>query len=687
MRIRAKLALSFLAFTVIPLAGLTWYSYYSSIRAFRDVVQDESISLAKEMGHRMEVATKDIQRRIDRLDRKPFYDLWAGSRTPQPEVRPAEVYGRILTDMGEMAAYVDSLEIPTVAVDLSGRAPAPPAGPANTGAPRPGVEHDAGAVVVRMDNLNLPSGSPDLSSLAAWIEREKDRVVLNCDAASLNAKAVKIDAQKVHEAQQMAETSGIGARAVEDAMRRIEERAPRGAPPLPRSPTRMRSTSPRHANMELLAGPDRPGDSAAPAPIKAQIRAHELVRRIFESGRRIHGEINFAIDQAGSVHVADEKQMTQLRQLGLESNKSIEQAIKGCPEDWIVASVKEPALGMTFGVARPVGASLRELRLNALRNLGVGSGLIILALLGIIPLSSRMTRRVSTLSQGVEKLSKGDLTTRVPVESKDELGCLAAAFNQMASDLGDHQKRLVEQERLQKELEMCRRIQEVLLPQTPLHAGFVEVKGVSIPARQVGGDFFNYFVLPEGEVAVLMGDVSGKGVPAALLMANLQARLQTKLQVERNLAKLADELDQEVSRQTESATFATLFMGIVARDGRSMRWVNAGHNPQFVLSAGGELRSLDSTGKPIGLLPGDGFEERQVELRQGDFLFLYTDGLTEAANPQGDEFGTERLEQVLVQEREASLDEIVGAVVEAVRKHRTGAEAGDDATLLALKIA
>ena len=116
----------------------------------------------------------------------------------------------------------------------------------------------------------------------------------------------------------------------------------------------------------------------------------------------------------------------------------------------------------------------------------------------------------------------------------------------MASRLSDHEKQVVERERLRRELEMCRRIQEELLPGTSGRLPFADVRALSIPARELGGDFFNYFALPDGSAALLMGDVSGKGVPAALLMANLQATLRARLPVESDLVKLARCLDEEL---------------------------------------------------------------------------------------------------------------------------------------------
>lgn len=123
-----------------------------------------------------------------------------------------------------------------------------------------------------------------------------------------------------------------------------------------------------------------------------------------------------------------------------------------------------------------------------------------------------MTQHVSALSAGVQQLAGGDFRARVPVRSSDEFGALAAAFNRMAAELERHQALVIEQERLRRELELSRLIQNEMLPRAPLLVGGAEIKGVSIPAREVGGDFFNYFVLPDGRLALLVGDVSGKGV-------------------------------------------------------------------------------------------------------------------------------------------------------------------------------
>ena len=256
----------------------------------------------------------------------------------------------------------------------------------------------------------------------------------------------------------------------------------------------------------------------------------------------------------------------------------------------------------------------------------------------------------------------------------------------MAAELGDHEKNLVQQERLRKELELCRRIQEELLPHQPLNSIFAEAKGVSIPAREVGGDFFNYFPLQDGNIGLLVGDVSGKGLPAALLMANLQATIQARLPLEPDLARLADRLDRDIAQNTPAELYLTLFLGTLnVRDG-TLRYINAGHNTQFALHGDGTTDRLDSTGRPLGLLPGAGYEERSVRLGQGDSLFLYTDGLIESENGKGEEFGPARLEALLFEHRAETIEVMLGQIDAAVRSHRGPTEATDDATMLVLKL-
>jgi len=256
----------------------------------------------------------------------------------------------------------------------------------------------------------------------------------------------------------------------------------------------------------------------------------------------------------------------------------------------------------------------------------------------------------------------------------------------MAEDVERHQRAAVGQERIKRELELGRQIQNDMLPHASLRLGLTEIKGVSVPAREVGGDFFNYFVLASGHVAMLIGDVSGKGVGAALLMANIQASLRTRLALGQDLSALAREIDYDIEDNSPGPVYATLFVGILDPSTRRLRYVNAGHHPQYVLRVQGGLERMASTGLPVGLFAGHGFVEQDVQLAAGDLLFFYTDGCVEAESESGDMFGAERLEALLLSSAVAGTDDVLTRVETAVNAFRGNREPFDDATMMAVKV-
>jgi sigma-B regulation protein RsbU (phosphoserine phosphatase) len=169
-------------------------------------------------------------------------------------------------------------------------------------------------------------------------------------------------------------------------------------------------------------------------------------------------------------------------------------------------------------------------------------------------------------------------------------------------------------------------------------------------------------------------------------MANVQATLRARLPLETNLAVLADGLDREFDKTTPRSVYLTLFIGILELDGRTLRYVNAGHNPQFVLRGDRSMVPLTSTGLPIALYSAHGYHEASVDLAPGDLLFFYTDGLVEMENEAGDMFGAERLQAILADERAHDADTVLAHVEEAVRTFRGTVEPLDDATLMALRL-
>ncbi|HYN10251.1 MAG TPA: SpoIIE family protein phosphatase [Vicinamibacterales bacterium] len=419
--------------------------------------------------------------------------------------------------------------------------------------------------------------------------------------------------------------------------------------------------------------------------VNAEVNFANVLATVFSTTRRDRGEVPFAVGRDGQIYTRSDDDRRKVEGLGAIARPN--GPLTARLDDWIVVTTEDPSgSGLRLGIARPVGDSLDTLRRTAARNAGLGGLFILIALAGIVPLSTRLTRNLSALGDGVRRIAQGDYTARVPVRAKDEVGELAQAFNQMAEDVEKHQRAALGQERIKRELELGRQIQHDMLPHAPLKLGLTEIKGVSVPAREVGGDFFNYFVTPGGQIALLVGDVSGKGVGAALLMANIQASLRTRLALGQDLSELAREIDYDIEANSPGPVYATLFVGILDPPTRVLRYVNAGHHPQYVLHEHGRLDKMASTGLPVGLYAGHGFREQQLQLAAGDLLFFYTDGCVEAENAAGDMFGAERLEALLVSAASSGSDEMLARVESAVNSFRGASEQFDDATMMAVQV-
>ncbi len=323
--------------------------------------------------------------------------------------------------------------------------------------------------------------------------------------------------------------------------------------------------------------------------LNAEVDLPNLLGTVFSTTRRDRGEVPFAVARDGRIYTPTKEDQQVVETLGDVMLADTPPGTFVQP-DWVIVTTADPTgSGLKFGIARPVGDSVLELRRASARNAAIGLGFIGLALIGIVPLSGRLTRNLSVLSEGVNRIARGDYRARVEVRSSDEVGRLATAFNQMAEDVERHERAAVGQERIRRELELGRQIQHDMLPRTPLRLGLTEVKGVSVPAREVGGDFFNYFEVADGQIALLVGDVSGKGVGAALLMANIQASLRTRLALGQDLAAIANALDIEIDANTPGSVYATIFMAIldIAKPSYPLRE----RRPQPAVSAARDRRS------------------------------------------------------------------------------------------------
>jgi len=243
--------------------------------------------------------------------------------------------------------------------------------------------------------------------------------------------------------------------------------------------------------------------------------------------------------------------------------------------------------------------------------------------------------------------------------------------------------------RIEGELQVAREIQMSIVPKIfppfPNRKEF-DIHAVLEPAREVGGDLYDFFLLNEDTLCFLVGDVSGKGVPASLFMAVTKTLLKARAHEELTPEQILDAVNNELCADNDSAMFVTVFLGILHIPSGHVKCSNAGHNRPFVLRADGSLEKLPKMrGIALGVMEGFSFASYDFSLQRGDTILLYTDGINEAMNPAGELFGEERLEEILKNNINAAAAGLTRALKDAVRDFAGGAEQSDDITVMALK--
>jgi serine phosphatase RsbU (regulator of sigma subunit) len=313
-----------------------------------------------------------------------------------------------------------------------------------------------------------------------------------------------------------------------------------------------------------------------------------------------------------------------------------------------------------------------------------------LALIFGLRISGGITKGIRALHDHLCCVSEGDLDSHIDIPNQDELGDLAASFNQMTDAVKQGREEAIARERLEKELETARQIQERLLPhKMPVLAGF-ELSGTSLPSHEVGGDYFDFLDLETGHLGVAIADVSGKGIPAALLMANLQASLHAQDLRPDAVSAIVARLNGLLVKNTDERMFVTFFYGILDRWKATFTYTNAGHNPPVLLRARGQVERLEEGGMLLGFLSDQAYAQAAVALEPGDVLVLFTDGITEAINPEAETreekyFGEEKFLDVLKANAGRSVADIQAAVLSAIAAHTRRAPQSDDITLVVIK--
>ncbi len=242
-----------------------------------------------------------------------------------------------------------------------------------------------------------------------------------------------------------------------------------------------------------------------------------------------------------------------------------------------------------------------------------------------------------------------------------------------------------QRDELAREVELAAVVQERLLELSEPPASEVDIAARSEPLRGVGGDFYDFIDHGDNRCGIVIADIAGKGVPAALLMPALRFGFRSVVAGRRALARRIGQLNEEFFATTDPRHYGTLFYARFNLETGRITYVNAGHTPPILVEADGEWRSLDAGGPPIGLLGECTYESERIDLEPGSTMLLYTDGVTEAADPDDNELGIERLAELVAANPTATAEELIDAVFERVHAHLDGREPGDDSTVIVIK--
>lgn len=313
-----------------------------------------------------------------------------------------------------------------------------------------------------------------------------------------------------------------------------------------------------------------------------------------------------------------------------------------------------------------------------------------------VSLARTITRAVHNLYLGTQRVIEGDFSHRIAVHGKDQLAALSTSFNAMTENLEQLLVVAKEKERLQAEIEIAREVQNQLYPKVLPVLRTMTVAATCQPARMVSGDYYDYLEVPPGKLALAIGDVAGKGISAALLMATLQAAMRMQLRTASDgnpaplpvngsahvpTAQLVSDLNQLLYATTAPEKYATFFFALYDEATCDLHYTNAGHLPPLLVR-NGRAEPLEVNGTVVGAFPFAKYEESQFKMEPGDLLVCYTDGITEPENEYGEAFGEERLIELVTKNSDCEDSKLVSMILDAVHHWTSATEQPDDMTLL-----
>jgi sigma-B regulation protein RsbU (phosphoserine phosphatase) len=378
--------------------------------------------------------------------------------------------------------------------------------------------------------------------------------------------------------------------------------------------------------------------------------------------------------------------------------------------DWATGDTHRDTLALAYRLRELYNhlASAQSMQFGEMRMRLSDALLIFLIVIGVLfliieaaaltmglALARSITSSVHELFMGTERVRHGDFTHRINIESKDQLGELAESFNQMTGSIENLMQTAAEKKRLEEELRIARQIQMSLLPRGPLDFAGLGITALCVPAREVGGDYYDFFPLGPRRLGVLIADVSGKGTSAALYMAELKGVVLSLSQIYQSPRQLLIEVNRIISDNLDTRSFITMTYAVIDLDAGAMTFARAGHTPLLLLqaSAQGGTQSLVPSGLVVGLRIAGAqekfvelLEECRVELRRGDVIALYTDGISEAMNAGSDLFGDVRLSRLIDEHRHLDTADLRERILREVEAFVGDADQHDDMTMILIKV-
>lgn len=301
-----------------------------------------------------------------------------------------------------------------------------------------------------------------------------------------------------------------------------------------------------------------------------------------------------------------------------------------------------------FNVASSTEPISRARTSSALSVLIITFAVLLVGMPAALILLNRRLKPIAVISEHLKAVDADSISIEIPVKSKNELGYLSETLKVMGSRLNIAQKAMIEKERYAHELEIAREIQASILPKEYPNLQHLAISGTYSSAKEVGGDYYDFFPFDDNRFGFLVADVSGKSLPGMLVMLMTRDIVRKHARADRSPAQILSLVNRELNENIRKGTFVTMFMGVFVRDRNKLIFASAGHNPLLHLKArNNECNLIKTKGYPLGMMPGGAFdnrlEEREIDLHPDDILIQYTDGVNEALDKDEQEYGLERI--------------------------------------------